>query len=260
MKLLRVFLLLLISTAPVALSAQTLESRKNLAFQPGEQLRYKLKYGFVTAAEATLNVEESDVRFDNNPVYHLIAQGKTAGTFDFFYKVRDRYDSYIDRTELTPYLYTENIRESDYKRTDKVRFYQDQKKIVASRGTFKGTGQTFDLVSAFYFARSLDLTGIRVGEKLTMNYFLKDEVSPLSIQYLGKERVKTSLGYFNCLKFSPAIQPGRIFKKDSKLYLWISDDGNRIPVKAQVEILVGSVTLEISGASGLKYASSASKR
>lgn len=258
MKSTKLFLLLLMFCFADA-RAQQLENRKAAAFQPGEQLRYKLRYGIFTAAEATLDVQETDVKFDNNPVFHLVAQGKTAGSFDFFYKVRDRYDSYIDKTELTPYLYTENIRESSYRRTDKVRFYQDQKKIVATKGTFKGTGQTFDLVSAFYFARSLDLSDVKVGENITMNYFLKDEVTPFHIQYLGKERVKTSLGYYNCLKFSPALQPGRIFKKDSKLYLWISDDGNRIPVKAQVEILVGSVTLEISGASGLKYPDTATK-
>ncbi|TZF80919.1 DUF3108 domain-containing protein [Pedobacter sp. BS3] len=231
---------------------ELLENRKNGAFQPGEQLRYKLKYGFLTAAEATLNVEESDVRFDNRPVYHLVAQGKTSGSFDIFYKVRDRYDSYIDRETLLPYLYTENIRESNYRRTDKARFYQDQHKIVSNRGTFKGSRQTFDMVSAFYFARSLDLTGVKSGDTFTMYYFLKDEVTDLKIEYIGKERVKTPLGYVNCLKFSPSIQPGRIFKKDSRLYLWISDDINRIPVKAQVEILVGSVTMEIVQATGLK--------
>lgn len=61
------------------------------------------------------------------------------------------------------------------------------------------------------------------------------------------------MGTFNCLKFSPSIQPGRIFRKDSRLYLWITDDNNRIPVKAQVEILVGSVTMELTDAAGLRY-------
>jgi hypothetical protein len=92
-----------------------------------------------------------------------------------------------------------------------------------------------------------------------MDYFLDDGVTNLTVQYIGKERVKTTLGTFNCLKFSPSIQPGRIFRKDSKLYLWITDDQNRIPVKAQVEILVGSVTMELTHASGLKHPLIASK-
>jgi hypothetical protein len=236
-----------------AITAQVLSNTKEPVFKVGEELQYRVKYGFITAAEATLQVQDTDVEFNGQEVQHLIAQGKTSGTFDIFYKVRNRYDSYIDKGLLVPYLYTENIREANYRRNDKVRFYPDQQKIVGNKGTFKGAKQTFDLVSAYYFARSLNLTGISVGEYLKMNYFLDDGVTELSIQYLGKERIKTSLGYFNCLKFSPSIQPGRIFRKDSKLYLWITDDGNRIPVKAQAEILIGSLTLEISGAKGLKY-------
>jgi len=233
--------------------AQTLDNTKEPVFKVGEELKYKVKYGFITAAETTLQVQETDVEFNGQDVQHLIAQGKTSGTFDIFYKVRNRYDSYIDKETLLPHLYTENIHESNYRRSDKVRFYQDQQKIVGNKGTFKGAKQTFDLVSAFYFARSLNLSGISVGENIKMNYFLDDGVTELSVQYLGKERIKTSLGYLNCLKFSPSIQPGRIFRKDSRLYLWITDDGNRIPVKAQGEILVGSLTLEISGVKGLKY-------
>jgi hypothetical protein len=233
--------------------AQELQNVKQPVFQVGEELNYKLRYGFLTAAEATIRVESTDTKFDNKPVHHLVAEGRTAGSFNVFYKVRNRYDSYIDQEDLTPYLYTENIREANYRRTDKARFYQDQKKIVSNKGTFKGDGQTFDLLSAYYFARSLDISKLDIGSKFSLDYFLDDEVTTLQIQYVGKERVKTSLGYFNCLKFSPSIQPGRIFRKDSKLYLWITDDGNRIPVKAQVEILVGSVTLEIISAKGLKY-------
>lgn len=248
----RAFLLYLCFTA-ASLAAQDLDVRKNGAFTGGEMLKYKLKYGFITAAEAFLKVEETDVKFDNRATFHLIAEGKTSGSFDIFYKVRDRYDSYIDKQTLLPYMYLENIRESKYRRTDKVRFYQDEHKITGDKGTFKGADQTFDLISAYYFARSLDLADSKPGDTFTMHYFLKDEVSPFEVEYVGKERVKTSLGYFNCLKFSPALQPGRIFKKNSRLYLWITDDGNRIPVKAQVEILLGSVTLEISSASGLKY-------
>jgi hypothetical protein len=68
------------------------------------------------------------------------------------------------------------------------------------------------------------------------------------------------MGYFECLKFNPSIQAGRVFRKDSKLYLWITNDGNRIPVKAQVEVLVGTVTMELTDAKGLKFPLNASKR
>jgi hypothetical protein len=236
-------------------TAQELPLKKEAVFQAGEVLQYKLKYGFITAAEATIKVLNSDLKFNDKPTFKLTVDAKTSGTFDIFYKIRDHYDSYIDKEDLTPYFYQENVREASYRREDKARFTQSTRKVVSNRGTFTGpTNQTFDLVSAYYFSRSLDVSKMKIGDKFTLNYFLGDGISKLDIQYIGKEVVKSKLGSIRCLKFSPSIQPGRIFKKDSKLYLWITDDGNRVPVKAQVEILVGSVTMEIQSASGLKYA------
>jgi hypothetical protein len=250
----RLILTLTIFAIAVTGFAQELPLKKEPIFQEGEVLSYKLKYGLFTAAEATIKVLGSDLKFDNKPTYRLVVDAQTSGTFDIFYKVRDHYDSYIDRTDLTPYFYQENIREASYRRTDKARFHQDAKKVVANKGTFTTpTTQTFDLVSAYYFARSLDISKLKIGDKFKLNYFLGDEISALEIEYIGKETIKSKLGTIRCLKFSPSIKPGRIFKKDSKLYLWITDDGNRVPVKAEVEILVGSVTLEIKSASGLKY-------
>ncbi|RYE25283.1 MAG: DUF3108 domain-containing protein [Sphingobacteriaceae bacterium] len=178
-------------------TGQELVRRSNLAFKDGEQLTYRLKYGIFTAAEASLKIEESGIKFDGKPTYHIVVDGRTAGSFDIFFKVRNRYESFIDRTTTLPYYYTENRREGKYRRTDKVTFDYDSKKITAQTGTYPFKGIVFDL---------------------------------------------------------PSILPGRIFKQDSKLYLWITNDGNRIPVKAQVEILVGTVTLEITNTKGLKYA------
>jgi len=234
--------------------AQELPLKKETAFKEGEVLTYKLKYGFITAAEATIKVLPSDMKFDGKSTYKLEVNARTSGTFDVFYKVRDHYDSYIDKAELTPYFYQEDVREAKYRRQDKARFYQDGKKVVSNTGTYTApTKQTFDLVSAYYFARSLDISKLKVNDSFKLNYFLGDEISALEIQYVGKETIKSKLGNISCLKFSPSIKPGRIFKKDSKLYLWITDDGNRVPVKAQVEILVGSVTMELKSADGLKY-------
>src|SRR5665213_1437983 len=75
-------------------------------FKVGEQLNYRLKYGFFTAAEANLRVEASDKKFDGRPAFHIIADGKTAGAFDILYKTRNRYATYVDQTTLLPYFYT----------------------------------------------------------------------------------------------------------------------------------------------------------
>lgn len=224
------------------------------AFKAGETLSYSVRYGMFNAAYAKIQVSEADVNFQGNDVYHLHATGGTAGVLDALYAVRDNYDSYIDKNTFLPYFYQENIKENKYTRTDKATFFQSQKIVKSNDGVVKSTSnQTFDLVSAFYFARNLDLTNLQPNQKFTFSYFLEGKVSQLDIIYIGKEVIKTKLGKVRCLKFSPGVAAGRIFKKDSKMYLWVTDDQNRIPVAANVEILVGAIRLEIKSAEGLKY-------
>ncbi len=243
-----------------SLFAQQLSSVNEPVFKVGEQLTYTLKYGFFTAAEAVINVEESDRKFDDHPVFHIVADGKTAGTFDIFYKVRNRYETYVDQTTLMPYFYTENRHESNYKHTDNVTFDHHTDKITAAKGVFPYTGKVFDFLSAYYFSRSIDVSKVQKGDKFELQYFLEDGVHTLGITYVGIEKVSCSMGTFNCLKFNPTIIPGRVFRKDSKLYLWITDDKNRIPVKAHVELVVGSVTMDLTGAKNLKYPLNAIKK
>ena len=225
----------------------------NPVFKSGEKLGYKLKYGIFTAAEAHLRVEDSPVKFDNLPGFHIIADGFTAGTFDIFYKVRNRYESFVDQKTLIPNFYTENRHESNYKHTDKVTFDHDKNVIRAMKGNYPFSGKVFDFVSAYYFARCIDVSKLKIGEKIELRYFLEDGIQSLTVTYLGKEQVQCPVGTFNCLKFNPTIIPGRIFRKDSKLYLWITDDNNRIPIKAHVELIVGSLTMDLISTSGLKY-------
>lgn len=245
-------LLVIFALGANAALAQELKDINEPVFKAGEELTYRFRYGIFTGAEGHLKVEDGE-KIDGHPTFHIIADGKTAGTFDFFYKVRNRYESYVDRSTLLPYLYVENRKEGSWKHTDKVKFNQSEGKIVANKGTFLTKGKTFDFVSAYYFARGLDISKIKVGDRFELPYFLDDGIYTLSITYVGKEVMNSSIGKFNCLKFNPTIIPGRIFKKDSKLYLWITDDANRIPVKANVGLIVGSVTMELTDAKGLKY-------
>ncbi|WP_374950803.1 DUF3108 domain-containing protein [Mucilaginibacter sp.] len=229
------------------------EKTDQVAFQAGEQITYKLKYGFFTAAEAVIKTENSTQKFDGKPALHITADAKTAGTFDVFYKVRNRYETFIDPKTLLPYYYQEDRHEASYKHSDKVTFDHKTNKITADKGTYPFTGNVFDFLSAYYFARNLNVSHLKVGEKLELRYFLEDGIHSMTITFAGREKVKCALGTFNCLKFNPTIIPGRIFRKNSMLYLWVTDDGNRIPIKAHVELVVGSLVMDLSAAKGLKY-------
>ena len=100
----KLFLIVTAALCSFYAQAQELPLKKEPVFQEGEVLKYKLRYGFITAAEATIKVANSDLKFDNKPTYKLTVDAETSGTFDIFYKVRDHYDSYIDKTDLLPYF------------------------------------------------------------------------------------------------------------------------------------------------------------
>lgn len=233
--------------------AQDLPYLSEPTFKAGEKLKYRLKYGILNAATASISVEESKLKFGTGSTLHLSAFGETSGAFSL-YTVKNKYDSYINPKTLMPYLYTENIREGSYRRVEYATFDHNKKTVSGRKGTFTSpTNQFFDLVSAYYFARNLDLSSLKSGDKFNITYFLSDEVAQLGVEYIGVEKIKTSFGTIECIKLSPEISPGRIFKKNSKMYLWVTNDGNRIPIRAKADILVGSVTLELTGAEGLKY-------
>lgn len=250
-----VLLFSLIWLGPVTTTyAQQLPYLKESSFQAGEELTYRLRYGVISAANGSLTVEDSKLKFSSPHSYQLTARGRTSSAFSVFFTVDNSYVSYIDSKTFLPHYYLESIREGSYRRSDIARFDQRNKTVKANKGTFTSpVDQTFDLLSAYYFARNLDLSKVKINDSFTITYFLSDEIATLSIQYVGKETIKTPIGTIECLKFSPEIKPGRIFKKDSRLYLWVTNDGNRIPVKAQAEILVGSITLELTKTDGLKY-------
>ncbi|ERJ58657.1 DUF3108 domain-containing protein [Sphingobacterium paucimobilis] len=234
--------------------AQSLPYLKEPTFKEGEKLSYKLRYGIISAANGVLSVNKSQLQFSNKNTFHLNAFGQTSSGFSIFYTVKNKYDSYIDGNTYQPYLYTEDIHENNYTRKEYATFDHRNSTVKGAKGTFKGkTSQIFDLLSAYYFSRNLDLSSLKTGDSFKITYFLNDEIAELKVAYVGTEKIKTSLGTLDCIKLSPEIKPGRIFKKDSKLYLWVTNDGNRIPVKAQVEILIGSVTMELTKAEGLKY-------
>lgn len=240
--------------ALMPVSAQQLPYLKEPSFQAGEELSYRLRYGIISAANGILSVADSRIKFSSPHSFHLTARGRTSSAFSVFFTVDNLYNSYIDSRTFLPHYYTERIREGSYRREDIVRFDHRNRTVRGEKGTFQSPSeQTFDLLSAYYFARNLDLSGVKEGQSFSLTYFLNDEIATLGIKYIGVETIETTLGKLECLKFSPEIKPGRIFRKDSALYLWVTNDGNRIPVKAQVEILVGSVTLELVGAKGLKY-------
>ncbi len=225
---------------------------KNEAFKEGEILSYRLHYGLIDAGVAVLEVSPQVMDVSGRKVYHIIGNGYSKGTFDWFFKVRDRYETFIDKDALLPWMFVRRVNEGGYIINEDYKFNHYTNKVDVGKEDKVDVPQgTQDMISAFYAARNLDLSNAKEGDIFTINSIVDKEIFPLKIRYVGKEQISCDIGTFNCVKFRPIVQKGRIFKREDDLNVWITDDKNHVPLRAQAKLLVGSVKLDIISAKNL---------
>ncbi|MCC7231330.1 MAG: DUF3108 domain-containing protein [Bacteroidia bacterium] len=230
-----------------SVAQETLREIKNNAFKPGEVLKFRIHYGFVDAGEATLEVKNEMQNIGGRECYHMVGTGRSVGAFDWFFKVRDRYESIIDQKAMIPWLFVRRVNEGGYLINQNVSFNHYLDSAKSEKATISIPDNTQDLISAFYYARTIDFSKAHPGDIFPITGYLDDAVIPLNIKYLGKENVKTKLGTFQAVKFRPMLQEGRVFKDQEDMTVWISDDKNRIPLRVQTDILVGSIKMDLVG-------------
>lgn len=229
-----------------------LRSVEHHAFQPGEKLSYVLHYGWLNAGIATLELKEADQEVDGRKVLHAIGIGRSTGAFRAFYTVEDRYESYFDEAGVFPYVFIRRVNEGGYTINQDYIFLQGRGKVTTQdQKTYDVPAYVQDMISAFYFARTINFSQAKPGDVFTIPTFLDNEVWPLRMRYVGKETIKVRSGKYRCLKFQPVVQNGRVFKNNDDLNVWITDDANHIPVLAEASVLVGSIKLELANYSGL---------
>lgn len=235
------------------------EDDSSTAFKPGEWLKFRIHYGFLNASYATLQVNSANL--NGIPVYHVVGNGKTTGFASIFFKVDDTYESYFDKRDGRPYKFIRNINEGGYTKDIEVNFdYKNDVAILNDKKKDKKFNFTIqediqDLVSAFYFLRNnYRVEDLEVGKTIDLDLLYDDDgVFKFKLKYLGKEVLKTKYGRVECLKFRPYVQSGRVFKEQESLSLWVSNDDNRIPIRIQADLRVGSIKADLDGYNGLKH-------
>lgn len=225
---------------------------QNNAFAIGEKLTYTMHYGFVDAGRAVLEVQKTDKKINGREMFHVVGKGKTLGAFNWFFKVQDRYETFMDAESLFPWIFIRRVYEGGTTINQDYTFFQHKQTVNDGKQNHEVPANIQDMISSYYYARTLDFSNAEKGDVFEFNTFVDGEVFPLKIKFLGKETIKMRNGKYKCLKFCPVIQTGRIFKNEEDLQVWISDDANKIPLLAKANILVGSIKMEVTDYEGLK--------
>lgn len=216
----------------------------NTSYKAGEQLKYLVHFGFVDGGVAGLFIEELDV--NGRKIHHAKATGKSVGVAEKLFKVRDVYETFMDAETGLPVKAIRDISEDTYKYYDEVLFNRNENFVVTKRkGKVKVPENTLDILSSFYYARRALFNNLKQGDVLTLDTYFDDGIFTLQIRYKGTETIKTKFGKVNCLKFSPVVEPGRIFDSEDDVTIWISNDKNYLPLRIQFDLLVGSLKCDL---------------
>jgi len=232
--------------------AQTTEFREleNKAFKEGERLVFNVKYGFVTAGVAELAVPKIK-KISGREAYHITFRVNSVPTFDAFFTVRDRYETYVDTKGIFPWRFEQHIREGSFSKDYSAFFDQRRNVAKTSNGTYDIPDDVHDIISAFYYIRTIDFSDKKVGDKVRLQNFFNGKVNPLDVVYRGKETVSVDAGKFECIIVEPLVVEGGLFKSEGSIMIWLTNDDLKVPVKVSTKVIIGSITAELSSYEGL---------
>lgn len=230
-----------------------------------EKLTFNIRYGFISAAEAELFtqyiIHTDSIYTEPIEALKVTSKAETYAFFDAFFKVRDRIVSLSEQDSGLAIFYEKNLREGGYKQR-RLHYYDREndnciyQKWSYGRKEFSTYDipipkDTYDFLGAFYHIRKQELA---VGDTIRMTMSGDGTTFDANIVVHKREKLKTIFGKKHCLKIEPQLAGESIFKNTGKIYIWLTDDEHKIPVKMESEVKFGSFIADLKKAKnvGLK--------
>ncbi|PKP18770.1 MAG: DUF3108 domain-containing protein [Bacteroidetes bacterium HGW-Bacteroidetes-21] len=237
----------------------------NTTFKNGERISYNIWYqwGPVWVEAGTARFHSDSMMYNNQPAYRIRSWGNSLESWDWFFKVRDFYEVYMQISPLKPLEFSRKNMEGGFF-VDNHYVFDYQKNVIYSKteNTDKKARQdtlaikscTHDLLSAIIYTRNLDYSKVQVNQKIPVQIIIDAEFYPLYLRYLGKETIKgKDKKTYKCIKLSVMLVEGTMFNAGENMTVWVTDDNNHVPVLIEAKILVGSVKAYLNEYSGLRY-------
>lgn len=194
----------------------------------GERLEYQIKAGPVGGSADMEIIKLDTVR--GRVAWHT--QFTVRGGIPFF-RVNDKYESWIDIHTISSLRYKQDIHDGSYERRRLYEFYPETHQFIEGVDTAKTVDRPVDEASILYLIRTLSLP---VGLDTTFNnYFLLDR-NPIRIRVLGRERIKVPAGEFDAIVIQPQIKTKGIFSEGGQARVWLSDDERHIILQMKSKV------------------------
>lgn len=257
------FILLLLIISSFSDRKEEFVTVNHQSFTSGEVLEFKLSYGMFVVGKAQMKIHKGSYNINGRECYRMDIFGKTSGAVDWVAKINDNWGAYVDTAALVPHMSYRKIEEGKYRKNEVVKFDHSTNMIeakVVDRETgdfkepeyFQAPDNIRDIISGFLYLRSIDYDSLNPGDYFKVDAFFEDTMYDFTIQYKGKEEIKTKVGKFNAIRLEPVMPDNQLFAGENAVTVWFSDDLNKIPLKAEVNLVVGKAACEIISFEGLR--------
>ena len=211
----------------------------SLPFRLGEKLTFDVRYEFVKAGVATLEVKEITECGSGSKCFRVVSEAKSTMPFSLVFEVRDRVESFIHVDSLYTLRYVKTLKEGNYEAYEAVDFDQARHTATYPGGeVIEVPARVQDVLSSLYYIRAMDL---EVGRSVLINNHADEKNYPLEVKVLRIEEIKVPAGTYECYVLEPILRASGVFQHKGKLTVWISTDPSRIPVMMKSKILIGAI-------------------
>ncbi len=217
------------------------------SFRIPEKFVYDLTWTGIKAGTATLGITKEGEK------YKIVSTARSADWVSVFYTVEDIAESLIAKTGTkewaTPLNYRLKTREGKHRKNKEVIFNVNQKKatyidhLTNEKKDYEIPEYIYDPVSSFYYVRTLPLT---IGESVYVKIFDSKKVWDVEVKVLKKEKLILPAGTFDTILIKPLLKSEGIFSRKGDIFIWITDDTKRLPVKMQTQVAVGSIVATLT--------------
>lgn len=215
---------------------------ENVAFGVGEKLRFEINYGFINAGYGTIEVARL-IEYEGRPCYQIVTTARSNSFFSTFYKVEDRVESITDAVGIFSWRFEKNLREGSYRSDRMYKFNQRDHYVVYKEDTIQQAPYVHDALSVLFYIRTQEL---EPGNVFHLDNFVDGTTSVIEVRVHEREQIDVAAGTFDCIVVEPLMQSAGVFKHEGKLKVWLTDDRLHLPVLMKTEVIVGSVTAELT--------------
>lgn len=208
-----------------------------------EKLVFELSWTGITAGTATQEISEE------RDLLKTVSTARSADWLSVFYPIDDRIETTLTKSPTSPLgqpqHYRMQISEGKHRRDREIAFdsrhakayYKDNRS--GEKAVVPINDRTYDIYSSFYYIR---FAPMEVGKSVFVTIIDGKEAWNLEVRVLKREKLKTKFGTMNTLLLKPMVRKEGVFENKGDVYVWVSDDARRLPVKVQLKVVIGSIT------------------